>query len=78
MRIKVDFSAVRQTRWFQCAARIIFGGLVTVATGIVAKLYGPSVRGLFLAFPAIFPASFTRRQTHEGKEGAGWSRREES
>jgi hypothetical protein len=73
MRIKVDFSAVRQTRWFEYATRFVFGGLVTVATGIVAKLYGPSVGGLFLAFPAIFPASLSLvdKHTREKKERAG-------
>jgi hypothetical protein len=35
------------------------GGLVTVITGIVAKNWGPVIGGLFLAFPAIFPASAT-------------------
>jgi hypothetical protein len=30
-----------------------------VATGLIAQRYGPTVGGLFLAFPAIFPASVT-------------------
>jgi hypothetical protein len=73
MRIKVDFSAVRQTRWFEYATRFAFGGLVTVATGIIAQKYGPSVGGLFLAFPAIFPASLSLvdKHTREKKERAG-------
>ena len=73
MRIKVDFSAVRQTRWFEYATRFVFGGLVTVATGIIAKRYGPSIGGLFLAFPAIFPASLSLvdKHTREKKERAG-------
>lgn len=33
--------------------------------GIIAKEFGPSVGGLFLAFPAIFPASATLIEKHE-------------
>jgi uncharacterized protein DUF3147 len=33
--------------------------------GIVAKEYGPVIGGLFLAFPAIFPASATLIEKHE-------------
>jgi hypothetical protein len=39
--------------------------MITVATGIVAKKFGPVVGGLFLAFPAIFPASATLIEKHE-------------
>ena len=39
--------------------RFVFGGLITVATGIIAQRYGPATGGLFLAFPAIFPAAVT-------------------
>jgi MFS family permease len=41
------------------------GGLVTAATGLIAKKFGPVVAGLFLAFPAIFPASATLIAKHE-------------
>lgn len=56
---------LRETRWYQIAVRFFFGGLVTAATGIVARKYGPSIGGLFLAFPAIFPASATLIERHE-------------
>ncbi|MCU1239878.1 MAG: hypothetical protein JWO71_604 [Candidatus Acidoferrum typicum] len=41
--------------------------------GLVAKKFGPTVGGLFLAFPAIFPASATLIEKHEKqrKERAG-------
>ena len=45
--------------------RFLFGGLVTVAAGLIAQHFGPSVGGLFLAFPAIFPASATLVEKHE-------------
>jgi len=47
----------------------LFGAAPSVALATivlaVAKEYGPSVGGLFLAFPAIFPASATLIEQHE-------------
>jgi hypothetical protein len=65
MRIKVDASALREIRWYQYAVRFIFGGLITVIAGLIAKHFGPVIGGLFLAFPAIFPASATLIEKHE-------------
>lgn len=65
MRIKFDVTALRRTRWYEYAVRFFFGGAVTVAAGLLAKRYGPVFGGLFLAFPAIFPASATLVQKHE-------------
>lgn len=65
MKVSWDFSALRKTKWYEYALRFVFGGAVTVATGIIAKKWGPSVGGLFLAFPAIFPASATLVEKHE-------------
>ncbi len=45
--------------------RFLCGGLATAATGLIAKKYGPSIGGLFLAFPAILPASATLIEKHE-------------
>src|SRR5580704_1109778 len=65
MRVHFDFSALRKTRWYDYAVRFLFGGAITAATGIVAKHFGPVAGGLFLAFPAIFPASVTLVAKHE-------------
>src|SRR5579863_6923670 len=65
MIIKCDFSALKRTRWYEYALRFLFGGTVTVAAGLIAKHYGPVFGGLFLAFPAIFPASATLVEKHE-------------
>jgi hypothetical protein len=65
MRVNLDFSALTRTRWYEYALRFFFGGGVTVATGLIAKRYGPVFGGLFLAFPAIFPASATLVEKHE-------------
>jgi hypothetical protein len=65
MQIKVDLSGLRQTRLHEYAIRFFFGGLITAIAGIIAKEFGAIVGGLFLAFPAIFPASATLIEKHE-------------
>jgi hypothetical protein len=75
MKIQVNLSAVAETRWYEYAARFFFGGAITATAGVLAKEYGPVIGGLFLAFPAIFPASATLIEKHERekKERAGFS-----
>ncbi|HEY6821557.1 MAG TPA: DUF3147 family protein [Burkholderiales bacterium] len=65
MVIKAQFSRVRQTKWWEYLIRFFFGGLVTVAAGLVAKEFGAVVGGLFLAFPGIFPSGVTLVERHE-------------
>jgi uncharacterized membrane protein len=65
MRINFDISALKRTRWYEYGLRFFLGGAITVATGLIAKRYGPVFGGLFLAFPAIFPASATLVEKHE-------------
>lgn len=65
MNVSVDLSALRQTKWYQFALRFFFGGTVCVLAGVIAEKYGPGVGGLFLAFPAIFPASATLMENEE-------------
>ncbi len=61
----LDLSSLKDARWWQFAVRFVLGGAVTVCTGLVADHYGPVVGGLFLAFPAIFPATATLIARHE-------------
>ena len=65
MVVYLNTSALRETKWYQYAIRFVLGGLVTAIAGLIAKKYGPSFGGLFLAFPAIFPASATLIEKHE-------------
>src|SRR5580704_8438128 len=73
MQIKIDISVLRETKWSDYPIRFLFGGMVTAAAGIIAKKFGPGVGGLFLAFPAIFPASATliEKNAREEKRKAG-------
>ena len=68
MIVQIDSSSLRETRWYEYALRFIFGGLVTVVAGWIARRFGPVIGGLFLAFPAIFPASATLIEKHERKK----------
>jgi Protein of unknown function (DUF3147) len=63
--VKVDFSSLRGVKWHEYLTRFVLGGLVTIATGLIAKEWGPVTGGLFLALPAIFPASATLLEKHE-------------
>jgi uncharacterized membrane protein (GlpM family) len=63
--ITAKFSALKKTKWYEYAVRFVLGGTVTVVAGLLAKSYGPVFGGLFLAFPAIFPASATLIEKHE-------------
>jgi hypothetical protein len=69
-RIAVNWSSLKQTKPHEYAVRFLFGGLSTVAAALIAKHFGPGVGGLFLAFPAIFPASASLVESHEIKRKA--------
>jgi hypothetical protein len=68
MKIQLDTSAFGKTKWYEYAIRFVFGGLITAIAGVIAREFGPAIGGLFLAFPAIFPASATLIEKHEKQE----------
>ncbi|HUS33212.1 MAG TPA: hypothetical protein VMZ53_32140 [Kofleriaceae bacterium] len=61
---------LRGTKLWEYAVRFVFGGAITVVTGLIANIWGPLVAGLFLAFPAILPASMTLVKQHDGRRAA--------
>jgi Protein of unknown function (DUF3147) len=67
MRIEANFSSLKQTNLREHVVRFVLGGAVTVAAGLIARRWGPVIGGLFLAFPAIFPAGATLIEQHEVK-----------
>jgi hypothetical protein len=75
MIVECNPSALRQIRWYEYLVRFGLGGAMTVIAGLIASRFGPVVGGLFLAFPAIFPASATliEKHTRQRKEKAGLS-----
>jgi Protein of unknown function (DUF3147) len=68
MKIHFDLSVLQKVRWYEYAVRFLFGGGITVIAGILAKRFGPVFGGLFLAFPAIFPASATLIEKYEEEQ----------
>jgi uncharacterized membrane protein (GlpM family) len=69
-RVQADAGQLRRTSWKEYAVRFVFGGLITAFAGLIAGRYGPVIGGLFLAFPAILPASATLIEQHSGKDKA--------
>jgi hypothetical protein len=65
MLVRVKWSALKQTHWYEYVVRLALGGLATVFAGVIADRFGPETGGLFLAFPVIFCASATLIEKHE-------------
>ena len=68
--VEAKISALKQTKPKEYLVRFVFGGAATVLAGLVAKHFGPAAGGLFLAFPAIFPATATLLESHEKERKA--------
>jgi hypothetical protein len=62
---KLDLASLKTAQWWEFVVRFFLGGVVTVCTGLIARHFGPVIGGLFLAFPAIFPATATLIARHE-------------
>jgi Protein of unknown function (DUF3147) len=65
MKVTFDLSTLARSKWYEYGVRFLLGGAITVIAGLLAKRFGPMFGGLFLAFPAIFPASATLVEKHE-------------
>jgi hypothetical protein len=70
MIVQAKFAALRGITLHEYLVRFVFGGLVCVAAGLIAKRFGPGIGGLFLAFPAIFPAGASLVEAHQRKHKA--------
>jgi hypothetical protein len=70
LMVEFKLSDIKETKPLELGVRFLFGGICTVGAGLIAKRYGAGVGGLFLAFPAIFPASATLIQAHEKEKKA--------
>lgn len=68
--VEFELSDIKETKPAELALRFVFGGACTVAAGLIAKRFGPVIGGVFLAFPAIFPAGLTLIQAHEKEKKA--------
>jgi hypothetical protein len=65
MMIQCRFESIKGIEAHEWILRFLFGGAVCVFAGLMAKGFGREIGGLFLAFPAIFPASASLVESHE-------------
>jgi hypothetical protein len=70
MIVEARVSAIKGIKLHEWMIRFLFGGAVCVAAGLIAQHYGPAIGGLFLAFPAIFPAGASLVEAHEKQHKA--------
>lgn len=70
MIVHVRPSAIKGIRAHEWVIRFLFGGGVCMAAGLISKRFGPEIGGLFLAFPAIFPAGASLMEAHEREHKA--------
>ena len=68
--IDVEVSRARRAKPADLAIRFAFGFGVSVIAGVVTLALGDHLGGLFLAFPAILPASLTLIGEKEGDDQA--------
>lgn len=70
MMIQIKLESIKGIKPHEWIVRFLFGGAVCVFAGLMAKWFGPEIGGLFLAFPAIFPASACLVEAHEKQHKA--------
>ena len=68
MMVHFKFNSLRDIHWYEIIIRFGLGGAMTVVAGEIASRFGAAAGGLFLAFPAIFPASVTLIEKHVRKQ----------
>jgi len=68
--ISFDGAQLRKVKLGELAIRFAFGFGVSIVAGLVTLTFGNHVGGLFLAFPAILPASLTLIGEKDGEEQA--------
>lgn len=61
---------LREIEGRDLAIRFAFGFVIAVAVGVLTKIAGDRIAGLFLAFPAILPASLTLIGEKRGRRKA--------
>lgn len=63
----IDFGALREVRPGAFALRFAFGAGVSVVAGLIGVAAGQRAGGVFLAAPAVLPATLTIIEKHEGR-----------
>jgi hypothetical protein len=68
--ITINPSRLRELDLSALGVRFAFGFLISVIVGAIGLAAGDRVAGLFLAFPAILPASLTLIAREDGEDNA--------
>ena len=61
-----DWSKLRKTHPPELLIRFVFGAGIALVAANAGSVFGPKVGGLFLAFPAVLPATLTLIEKKEG------------
>ncbi|HKV30478.1 MAG TPA: DUF3147 family protein [Candidatus Dormibacteraeota bacterium] len=61
-----DWSKLSKTHPPELLIRFVFGGGIALVSALAGSLVGPRFGGLFLAFPAVLPATLTLIEKKEG------------
>jgi len=61
---------LHDVKFSDLAIRFAFGAGVSTGAAVVGRSFGPAIGGMFLAFPAILPASLTLLEQKHGAEAA--------
>lgn len=61
---------LKQTKPVELALRFAFGAGIALLAGLVGMRFGDRLGGLFLAFPAVLPASLTLLEKKDGRAKA--------
>jgi hypothetical protein len=69
-RIGVDLGCLRRRRPAEFALRFGFGAGIALAAALISLRFGARAGGIFLAFPAILPASLSMIEHDDGNERA--------
>lgn len=65
-----SLAELKNTSGAQYAGRFVFGGMVAALAALITRQGGPVAGGLFLAFPAMLPASLTLVNERDGRKCA--------
>jgi hypothetical protein len=65
VRIHFSSSALRHIKPHEYLTRFALGGVLSLISAWLGHRYGTAIGGLFLSFPAIFPAGATLVEKHE-------------
>ena len=68
--VSMDPARLKDVELVEFLTRFLFGAVISLVAGLLAMRFGYHLGGLFLAFPAILPASLTLIEKKEGSRSA--------